>query len=941
MIKTQYINLDMTPSGVMPVLYCSQYDIGRPLGIVVYNRGEAVDLSAYTVTIEATRTDGTAITASVTTDGNIGAFSTTATMTNRADKYPAKMVIVDGSGDRVASLAFVLCVTPGTMDENAESIEEDASLYQQYTGTVQTLIAAVRADLIAEADRAKSAENALQSEVAAEASARQAADNVLQTSILAESTARAETDMLLKAQIDQMIAPSGEAPSAAEVADARIAENGYRYDTLGNAIRGQVKDLDDTIDTNGELLSALFSYGQDLYSTPTATNKTQNGITFAWSGNVCSVTGTCVDNRAYANFRGSTSTVPIESGKWYKIRVNSSDPNILMVVVILSPSTPDGTVKYFDARNDGFLYVPDDATGLVFRYQVMVGMTVSGTVTCEINEVIKEDVTSGYPFNSVASADVSTGDGFVEARLAYPLPTGVYTVFINATSNTDADTIYVRFCSTKEYKTASVVYTKTVKKGEPTWFVFKATEQILSIYTFAAETVSTSQGYTVALIDPYGVYYGVHIDSSGETDTTDLIQTVLNVAGECYLPAGVYRTTGLTMPSGSTIRGSGDGSRIFLATGTTGTAITMGDRCTVKDVTIFGAETDIELPGVEFEPSQVGTDYIQASSFSSEDGFVQYVFATPTTSPTLSFYINAQSDTGGNELYVKFIDQNGYSASHIVASLTATSGGHWYSVPVDRAVKSIYIFAKPTVSGSSGYTVTLTDPCRLYDLSTAIGFRNGILWQGDAVEFGVINNCRIERFDGAGIRMRDTGVPVDNNLAVSDCFVRNCGAGIYIQRDSEFIKINNCTVVDNFYGILNRGGNNNIENCGIDENVVGVQIDADEGSNNGHGAISNCSINHSGGNGGYGIVIKDTGRELISNCNVYFSKVKLENTNGNIISNCGFGSQSGWEINGGQCSLFANCIVRTAASNPVTVINNDTYKIVNCFTRDGNAFPQS
>lgn len=147
MIKTQYINLDMIPSGVLPVLYCSQYDIGRPLGMVVYNRGEAVNLSTYTCTIEATRTDGTAITAAVTTDGNIGAFVTTATMTNQADKYPAKLVLFDSNSRRVASLAFVMVVTPKTMDENAESIEEDRSLYQQYTEAVQTLIAEIREDI--------------------------------------------------------------------------------------------------------------------------------------------------------------------------------------------------------------------------------------------------------------------------------------------------------------------------------------------------------------------------------------------------------------------------------------------------------------------------------------------------------------------------------------------------------------------------------------------------------------------------------------------------------------------------------------------------------------------------------------------------------------------------------------------------------------------------
>lgn len=147
MIKTQYINLNMVPSGVMPVLYCSQYDIGRPLGLVVYNGPEPVTLGTYVCTIEATRTDGTAITSAVTTSENIGAFVTTATMTNKADKYLAKLVLFDSNSRRVASLAFVMCVTQSAMDENSEGIEEDKSLYQQYTETVQTLIAEIKKDL--------------------------------------------------------------------------------------------------------------------------------------------------------------------------------------------------------------------------------------------------------------------------------------------------------------------------------------------------------------------------------------------------------------------------------------------------------------------------------------------------------------------------------------------------------------------------------------------------------------------------------------------------------------------------------------------------------------------------------------------------------------------------------------------------------------------------
>ena len=147
MINTQYINLDMTPSGVLPILHCSQYDIGRPLGMVVHNRGQIVNLNAYNCTIEATRSDGTAITAAVATDRQIGVFVTTATMTNQADKYGAQLVLFDNDSNRVASLPFIMCVIKAAMDENSESIEEDKSLYQQYTEVVQSALAEIRRDL--------------------------------------------------------------------------------------------------------------------------------------------------------------------------------------------------------------------------------------------------------------------------------------------------------------------------------------------------------------------------------------------------------------------------------------------------------------------------------------------------------------------------------------------------------------------------------------------------------------------------------------------------------------------------------------------------------------------------------------------------------------------------------------------------------------------------
>ena len=73
------------------------------------------------------------------------------------------------------------------------------------------------------------------------------AKNILQGNINSEAATRASADSNLQSQINQIIAPSGEAPSAAEVENARIGANGVTYDTLGTAIRKQVSELNEDI----------------------------------------------------------------------------------------------------------------------------------------------------------------------------------------------------------------------------------------------------------------------------------------------------------------------------------------------------------------------------------------------------------------------------------------------------------------------------------------------------------------------------------------------------------------------------------------------------------------------------------------------------------------------------------------------------------------------
>ena len=101
------------------------------------------------------------------------------------------------------------------------------------------------------------ADNGLQTAIDNEALARANADTGLTNSIGAEALARQQADGFLQGQIDQIVAPSGEAPSVAEVENARIGANGTTYASLGLAIRTQIEQAVRSsgihIDTDGEV----------------------------------------------------------------------------------------------------------------------------------------------------------------------------------------------------------------------------------------------------------------------------------------------------------------------------------------------------------------------------------------------------------------------------------------------------------------------------------------------------------------------------------------------------------------------------------------------------------------------------------------------------------------------------------------------------------------
>ena len=115
---------------------------------------------------------------------------------------------------------------------------------------LRSSISNIGGNLTTETTARINADAALREDLNSEIANRQGADATLQTGInnvnLAlsdEASLRTNADANLQAQIDEFVAPTGEAPNPTEITNARVGANGITYDSLGNAIRGQVGEL--------------------------------------------------------------------------------------------------------------------------------------------------------------------------------------------------------------------------------------------------------------------------------------------------------------------------------------------------------------------------------------------------------------------------------------------------------------------------------------------------------------------------------------------------------------------------------------------------------------------------------------------------------------------------------------------------------------------------
>jgi hypothetical protein len=252
-----------------------------------------------------------------------------------------------------------------------------------------------------------------------------------------------------------------------------------------------------------------------------------------------------------------------------------------------------------------------------------------------------------------------------------------------------------------------------------------------------------------------------------------------------------------------------------------------------------------------------------------------------------------------------------------------------------------------------GYAVRIRSYCTVRDLAfdggaekpESLGKRHGVAFLGNATgsdwqgqdQHAIICGCFFSGFSGGGIYGKDTGYSCRSAMAVSDCHIIGCGAGIYLEHFSEYHMFTNVLCNGCLYGCINNGGNNVFVNCGFNENGTGFLIDNSMGQsiNNSHGSVIGCTFNHSGNNKGIGIqLMKANVGYIFSGCQMFYSKIVLENCVNIVFEGFNFGRNMEISIKGGKMTLFSNSVFYSAPKI-LNVTDNETVRFSQCYTRDG------
>ena len=206
---------------------------------------------------------------------------------------------------------------------------------------------------------------------------------------------------------------------------------------------------------------------------------------------------------------------------------------------------------------------------------------------------------------------------------------------------------------------------------------------------------------------------------------------------------------------------------------------------------------------------------------------------------------------------------------------------------------------------------------------------------------GIIDGCIIHGFDGSGIKLYNTGTAVKRGVHISGCYAFLCHVGIDIPHRSEHHLVSGCTCILNGMGIRNNGGNNQFTGNNLSSNGYGLFMDSenDYHSNNSHGGMDGCIIQHSKTNALY---IKDQISGFVfTGCNIDNGGIYVKNSYGILLSACNFMGAFSIEIDNSKSVNFIGNNMRAYTSSHTSITGNSVVNFALNYDYNGNLIDPS
>ena len=233
-----------------------------------------------------------------------------------------------------------------------------------------------------------------------------------------------------------------------------------------------------------------------------------------------------------------------------------------------------------------------------------------------------------------------------------------------------------------------------------------------------------------------------------------------------------------------------------------------------------------------------------------------------------------------------------------------------------------------TISGG------LTEKPSIYAGAT---IKRGIVVQSEVNKPTYIENIKVLGFSKDGILVQNRGYISLCSIIANNIFMQYNGAGITFYEKGEYGVLTNSIAIDNYYGIIDSGGNNKISNCGFDRNTKGLYAGAV--NNDTHSDVIGCSFNHCTS---IGVECDGINSILTFTACQFFGATEYEifiyNAQAVSFVNCEFGINAKLAFNkaskGDNFYALNNCIFGSTP-NAINADVGTLLLITNCYTQNG------